>query len=150
MGYLSSLRVPSWVISILVETPASTGQTQLIRATLPAALPQAFRAIHTDRLTPLPCSVPLPHSISSSGWSGECIAASAVPSAPLTPLRNTLPSKYSLPSQAPAALAPLAQSVSHPTYWVLCRMYIPLFTFPILLSLLQRVACLPNRSILSN
>jgi hypothetical protein len=47
--------------------------------------------------------------------------------------------RYSLPSHAPAVRAPSAQSVSRPTYRVLCRVYrnIPLrvSTFPILLSL---------------
>ena len=62
--------------------PDTSPRDTLTRATLPAAPrppPQALRAHHSDRSTPLSVSLrlPLSHSFSPSGWSGECIAASA-------------------------------------------------------------------------
>jgi hypothetical protein len=88
------LRVPSWIIMRLDHdprgnlTPARAGQKpdardSLMRATLPAAVPQAAqaRAIpHGSLDTPVMLRLS-PHSFSPSDWSGECIAASAAPSA---------------------------------------------------------------------
>ena len=64
--------------------------------------------------------------------------------------RDSLPSLWPLCGQrlrrGPGAFGASgsAASVSRPIYRVLCRVYIPLSTLPILLSV-QRVACLPNR-----
>ncbi len=118
------------------ESPRDT----LMRGTLPAAPPQALCAIHTDRSTPPSCSVPLPHSLPPSGWSGECIAASAARRpADLATESGTDPqsgTRDSLPSLRPRQVH-AAQSVSHPTFGssAECTFPGPLSTSPILLSL---------------
>jgi hypothetical protein len=94
--------IPRHRISIVVDIPARAGQRPdafprdtLTRATLPAAPPQALRAIRTDRSTPPSCSVPLPHSFSPSGWNGECISrpmmrvGPAIPPPTPTPAHGT-------------------------------------------------------------
>ena len=78
--------------------PDASPRDTLTRATLPAAPPQALRAIpHGSLDTPVMLR-PSPHSFSPSGWSGECIAASAArrPGDPATDphsgTRDSLPS----------------------------------------------------------
>jgi hypothetical protein len=104
--------------------------------------------------TPVSRSVSPFHSFSPSGWNGECIAASAAcrsgdpATIPHSGTRVSLPSHWPFAASAFGAsacgasaygAAPSARSfaalVSRPTYRVPCRVYIPLSTFPILLSL---------------
>ncbi len=72
-------------ISTLVEIPARAGREPdaflrdtLMRATLPAAPPQALHAIPHGSLDIPVMLRPSPHSFLSLGWGGHCIAASAV------------------------------------------------------------------------
>ena len=159
--------IPRHRISILVDIPARAGlrpdaspRDTLTRATLPAAPPLALRAYHTDRSTPMSCSVsPLSTASHPRVGVGECIAAYAARRPgearhrPPHGTRDSLPSLGRFRGQAPSARAPAAPAPSAqapaaraacrvrvpPDIRVLCRVCIPLSTFPILLSLFSAV-----------
>ena len=127
--------------------PDASPRDTLTRATLPAAPPQALRAHHSDRSTPLSRSVSL-----SLTASHPRVGAGNV-SRPLLRCRHGEPATDPTPAhgthcppigrfrvQAPSARAPSAQSVSRPIFGSSAECTFP---SPPLLSV-QRVACLPN------
>ena len=136
--------------------PDASPRDTLIRATLPAASPQALCALHSDHQTPLSLAPSLPSTASHPRVGSGNVSRPLLRVGPAIPPPSPTPAhgshcppigRFAAASAfgaAPSARG-FAASVSRPIYRVPCRVYIPLSTFPILLSLFQRVACLPNR-----
>ena len=159
--------IPRHRISILVDIPARAGlrpdafpRDTLIRATLPAASPQALRGIHTDRSTPLSCSVsPLPtasHPRVGTGNASRPMLRVGPASPPPTPTRHTGLPALPWPLSRPSAFGASAFGASAcgarglprqgPARYSgpLPSVHSPLHLSDSALSV-QRVACLPNR-----